>query len=144
MTELPMTALFGALFALMLIPMTIAIGIRRAQVGVWLLDGGDETLLRRIRAHVNFLEYVPLALILMALSEANGASAIFLYLTGTVLILARVALSHIEFFRQLADQAGQHAGHNRCDTQLCHMVAALLLETQPWPMMKISHGVFAI
>jgi uncharacterized protein len=89
MTGLPITSLFAALFGLVLIPMTIAVGLRRGQVGVLLLDGGDETLLRRIRSHANFLEYVPLALILMALSEANGASATFLYSTGTVLLVAR-------------------------------------------------------
>ncbi len=90
MTGLPITSLFAALFGLMLIPMTIAIGLRRGRVGVLFLDGGDETLLRRIRSHANFLEYVPLALILMALSEANGASTTFLYSTGTVLLVVRV------------------------------------------------------
>ncbi len=89
MTGLPITSLFAALFGLMLIVMTVAVGLRREQVGALLLDGGDETLLRRIRSHANFLEYVPLALILMALSEANGASATFLYSTGTVLLVAR-------------------------------------------------------
>jgi uncharacterized membrane protein YecN with MAPEG domain len=37
-------------------------------------DSGDETLRRRIRAHGNFAEYAPLALILLGLVEGLGAA----------------------------------------------------------------------
>lgn len=36
-------------------------------------DGGDDTMLKRVRSHANFSEYVPLALILVGLLEAGGA-----------------------------------------------------------------------
>jgi uncharacterized protein len=89
MTGLPIIGLFVALFGFMLIVMTVEVGLRRGKVCVLLLNGGNEMLLRRIGSHANFLEYVPLALILVALLGANGASATFLYSTGTVLLVAR-------------------------------------------------------
>ena len=37
-------------------------------------DGGDESMLKRVRSHANFSEYVPLTLILVGLLEAGGGS----------------------------------------------------------------------
>ena len=62
----------------------------RAQVN--LLDGRDEALTRAMRAHGNFAEYVPFALLLMALAEIQGGSGLFMHVLGTVLIVCR--LSH--------------------------------------------------
>jgi uncharacterized protein len=57
---------FGALFALIQVPMTLAVGLRRRAVGVSFLDGGDDALLRKIRGHANFTETVPITIIAMA------------------------------------------------------------------------------
>ena len=51
--------------------MSIAVGLRRVQTGITLLHGEDEELLRRMRAHGNFIEYVPMILLLMALIELS-------------------------------------------------------------------------
>lgn len=87
MNTLPITSLYAALVGLLLIPMTIRVGLRRDHVKVFFLHGDDDALLRLIRSHANFLEYVPLGLILIALVEINGASTGFLHgLAGTLLI----------------------------------------------------------
>ncbi|SHO57033.1 MAPEG family protein [Vibrio quintilis] len=88
--DLFVTALFGGLFALMVFPMTAAVGLRRARVRVLFRDGGDDTLLRLVRSHANYLEYMPVTLILMAVAELNHAPDLFLYITGTIFLLARV------------------------------------------------------
>lgn len=76
------------------------IGFRRK--GVSLGDGGDPLLLRAIRGHANFAEYVPLALVLMGFLEANHASALLLHGLGIALVIARLlhgyALSFTEQF----------------------------------------------
>ena len=70
MEELPKIALFvTAIFVLMSIPMAIAVGVHRAKTGILLLHGEDESLLRLVRAHGNFIEYVPLALLALAGAE---------------------------------------------------------------------------
>ena len=87
MNTLPITTLYGAVFALLLIPITIRVGLHRDHIRVFFLHGDDEALLRLIRSHANFLEYVPFGLILIALVEINGASVAFLHgLAGTLLV----------------------------------------------------------
>jgi uncharacterized protein len=55
-----------------------------------LLDGGDEPLLRRIRAHGNFVETAPMALLLLALLELRGLGAAWLWGIGICLVLGRL------------------------------------------------------
>ena len=43
-----------------------------------------------IRRHDNFVENVPLALILMGIVEANGGNNILLHVMGAILVLARI------------------------------------------------------
>jgi uncharacterized membrane protein YecN with MAPEG domain len=87
---LPITSLYAAVFGLILVPITLRVGFRRIVTSIFFLDGGDEILLRRIRSHANFLEYVPIALILMALTELAGAPAPYLHALGGTLLAARV------------------------------------------------------
>ncbi len=53
-------------------------------------DGNDPEMLRRIRAHGNFAEYVPLGLILLAIAELQGEAALWLHLTGAMLLAGRL------------------------------------------------------
>jgi hypothetical protein len=53
-------------------------------------DGGNAAMQRRIRAHANFAEYVPLLLLLMALLELAGASRGALVPCGIALVVGRV------------------------------------------------------
>ncbi len=53
-------------------------------------DGGDPHLLRRIRGHANFAEYVPLILLMIGMLELGGMRAWVLHLLGATLLLARV------------------------------------------------------
>ena len=63
---------------------------QRRTVGVSLGDGGDDNLFRRQRVHANFAEYVPLAIILMALAEIQNAAAVTLHLIGASLLVGRL------------------------------------------------------
>jgi uncharacterized membrane protein YecN with MAPEG domain len=53
-------------------------------------DGGDDRLVRRMRAQLNFAEYVPLTLILLALVELATGSSIWLWGVGALIILGRL------------------------------------------------------
>jgi hypothetical protein len=88
---IPITAVFTALLALLLVGISIRITVLRAKKKINLADGGDEELRRAIRVQGNFIEYVPLALALMALIEALGAAPWSVYLFGAVLLVARFA-----------------------------------------------------
>ena len=90
MTFLPVTALFVAVFALLQVPMTVAVGLRRAKSGIQFMDGGDGTLLKRMRAHGNFTETAPMCLLAMGAAELAGAPGVLLWSVGGALLIGRV------------------------------------------------------
>lgn len=67
----------------------ITIVVRR-ETSVSLGSGDSDRLLRRIRVHANFAEYVPFALILVAGTAIAGAPGWFLHLSCFVLIVGRL------------------------------------------------------
>jgi uncharacterized protein len=85
-----LTLLFAGLCALIQVALTAMVIVRRAKTGVDLLDGGDVTLLRRIRAHGNFSETAPMALLLLALLEMRGLSMTWLWFLSIGLLLGRL------------------------------------------------------
>ncbi len=52
-------------------------------------DANDPGLVRAIRAHANFAEYVPLILVLLMLAELQGARHWLVHLLGAMLLLGR-------------------------------------------------------
>ena len=82
---------FGALLAVVQIPMTLAVGFRRRSLGISFLDGGDKVLLKRMRAHANFTETVPVAIIAMAGAEVFGLSEHYLWVGGCLILFGRLA-----------------------------------------------------
>ena len=64
-----------ALLGLLFIPLTIRAGLYRAKSGIFLGDGGDLELQRRVRGQGNFIETVPIALILLVVMELSGAGS---------------------------------------------------------------------
>ena len=84
------TLLFASLHAVLLLALIAPISRHRHQHGIGLGSGGDPVLARKIRAHANFVEFVPMALLLLALLELSGLRAAWLWGFGTALLLARV------------------------------------------------------
>ncbi len=100
--SIPITAVFTALLALMLVGISIRITVLRAQKKISFFDGGDKELGRAIRVQGNFIEYVPMALALMALMEGMGAKHWLVYSFGAILLAARFAQAwglYAEVFR---------------------------------------------
>lgn len=90
MNSVAVTLFFAACCALMQCVLTVLVIRRRLKAGVYFLDGGDDPLLRRIRAHGNFSETAPMALLLMALLEFSGLGRVWLIVFGVALLLGRV------------------------------------------------------
>ena len=89
MNAIPITAVFTALLAMMLVGLSIRVTVLRSQKKISFFDGGDPELGRALRAQGNFIEYVPIALLLMALMEGMGAKHWVVYCFGAVLLVAR-------------------------------------------------------
>ena len=84
------TILYAGLLGIIAIFLGATAGAQRAKVGVSLGDGGDHDLLLRMRRHANFIENVPLALILVALLEMQGVSTMAIHGLGAALVLGRI------------------------------------------------------
>ena len=88
---LPVTSIIAALAALLYIALAMrVIGVRRSDK-VSLGDAANKTLETRIRQHGNFNEYVPLALILMAIAEFQNAPRLLLIVLGLAILGGRLA-----------------------------------------------------
>lgn len=82
----PLTA--GLLTLVYIFLSSRVINIRHSQ-RIALGDGGNRRLQRRIRAHGNFAEYVPLALLLLLMLELMGAAPWLIAGLGLLLLTGR-------------------------------------------------------
>ena len=89
--QVPITALYAGLLAIYGIWLSSRVGMMRGKTGISILHGDNIELAEKIRRHGNFVEYVPLALILIGVLEINGSSAAFLHGLGIALVISRVA-----------------------------------------------------
>jgi uncharacterized membrane protein YecN with MAPEG domain len=87
----PITALYAGILTLIAIFLGAAVGAMRGTTGISILHGENMALATRIRRHANFIENVPLALILLAALELNGASPGLLHGLGIALVACRIA-----------------------------------------------------
>jgi len=84
------TALYAGILALIVIALAINVTVHRVKLRVPLGDGGNAEMRRMIRLHGNAAEYIPLALVLMAIYELNAGSHTALHVIGIALIAGRV------------------------------------------------------
>jgi uncharacterized membrane protein YecN with MAPEG domain len=87
---LSLTAFYGAILAIIIVALGINVTVHRVKLKVPLGDGGNAEMLRMIRLHGNAVEYIPLALVLMAIYELNGGWHIALHIAGIAMVAARL------------------------------------------------------
>lgn len=63
----------------------------RSATGQSIGDGSDPQLLLRIRQHGNCADWAAFVLILMILAEGMGAPALYLHISGGLLVIGRIA-----------------------------------------------------
>lgn len=84
------TPIYAGLVTLLFVALSFrVIGFRRS-ARVPLGDGGNAILTRCLRAHGNFAEYAPLAIVLMALAEFQGQPTWILHGLGIALLAGRL------------------------------------------------------
>ncbi|MBK7423003.1 MAG: MAPEG family protein [Propionivibrio sp.] len=84
--------LYAALLALLFVALSIRTLRLRRRLRIGIGDAGNEQMLRAMRVHSNFAEYVPLTLFLIYLAEVQGAPALLIHALGLCLLAGR--LSH--------------------------------------------------
>ena len=90
MPDLPITLCTAAAAALLNIWLAMRCGQARMKAKVSIGDGGDSWLIKRMRAHANFTEFTPFALILILMLELAGQGGTLLALSAAIYILSRI------------------------------------------------------
>ena len=83
------TGLYVALAVLLVLVLGVRVVIRRWTARIGIGDGNDHELRKRIRAHGNAIEYLPIGLLALLLLDLDGTTPVLLHVFGVALILAR-------------------------------------------------------
>jgi uncharacterized membrane protein YecN with MAPEG domain len=84
------TTLYAGILGLLYIALSVYVIKDRFKYGVSLGDAGNDDMVKRIRAHANFIEYVPFALILIILAEFEGTSEVIIHTLCASLVAGRL------------------------------------------------------
>jgi len=87
---LPITTIFTSAIAIWLLTLSWNVIRQRNTAKVPLSDGGDDLLLRRIRAQANLTEYAPIMILMVALAEYQDGNLYFVALVAAVFFIARL------------------------------------------------------
>ena len=87
---LAVTALYALVLALVGSYLAFRAGSLRGKTGISIWYGDNQQLALEMRRHANFVEFVPLMLILMAIVEINGISPWVLHAAGILTVVARI------------------------------------------------------
>lgn len=90
MAKLLVSPIYAGILALMLVMLGLYVSWTRNRTKIDLGDNNNMTMLQAIRVHGNFTEYVPLALIVIAVAEGAGNSKWIIHLLGGALVVARL------------------------------------------------------
>lgn len=85
----PITALYAGLLGLMVLVLAGLVVRARWRYKTGLGTGSEPGMERAVRVHANFVEYVPLTLVVMLAGEINGLPSALLHGAGIALVAAR-------------------------------------------------------
>ena len=87
---LPVTTFYASLLALWFVWLSLNVIKLRRRFQIRLGDGSNNELQAAISAQSNAAQYIPFALLLIALLEINQAHLLFLHLLGLMLLSGRI------------------------------------------------------
>jgi uncharacterized membrane protein YecN with MAPEG domain len=87
---MPITAFYASLLAFLFLLLSARVIAQRREARVEIGAGDSAELFRRSRVHANFAEYVPLALLLLALAESLKPPSIVLHALCLALVAGRL------------------------------------------------------
>jgi uncharacterized membrane protein YecN with MAPEG domain len=83
-------ALYAAILALLFVALSVRTLRLRRRLQIAIGDGHDKAMLRAMRVHANFAEYVPFAIVLMALAESMEPPDLLVHVAGVLLVIGRL------------------------------------------------------
>ena len=90
MIILPVSLTIAAGAALLNLWLSVRVGRVRTKEKIFVGDGGNELVTRRMRAHSNYVENTAFVLILLALVELGLGSSLWLWAAGALYLVGRI------------------------------------------------------
>ncbi|OYX39451.1 MULTISPECIES: MAPEG family protein [unclassified Sphingomonas] len=90
LVTLPITLVAAGGAALVNFWLAMRVGNVRRAAKVSIGDGGDMTLIARMRAQANFIEYTPIVLVLIGAIELSQGSSAWLWVVAVLYLLGRI------------------------------------------------------
>ena len=88
------TAIYAAILGILGALLTVNVIVNRVRAKVDSGDGGVPKLAQAIRAHANFAEQAPIALIVIAFAESQGLRGLFVHILCLAILIARLASAY--------------------------------------------------
>jgi uncharacterized membrane protein YecN with MAPEG domain len=129
------TGLYLAVLALLYTVLAIRVARLRQTNRASFGDNDSAQLRSAIRAHANFIEYVPIITLMVAMLEMSGASALRVHILMGALLVAR-----------LAHPLGMYAKPNTLQFRICRIggITATLALLITCAMMILSRGLIGL
>ena len=83
--------LYASILALLFVALSIRTVQMRRRFKIAIGDAGNHALLRAMRVHSNFAEYVPFCLLLIFFVERSGANVLLVHALALCLVLGRAS-----------------------------------------------------
>jgi len=84
-------ALYASILALLFVALSVRTLRMRRRLKIAIGDAGNQAMLRAMRVHSNFAEYVPLSLLLIYFVEASGANSLLVHFLALCLLAGRAS-----------------------------------------------------
>ena len=104
------TALYTSMLGILWLGLTMYVILGRWKYRVSLGDGEEKDLNRRIRAHANFMETVPFAVILLWFGEMYVLTPHVVHSMGVALVIGRVLHAYGMLFRKRSTNRFRQTG----------------------------------
>lgn len=83
------TPFYAAILALLFFVLAVRTVLLRRRFRIAIGDAGNNEMLRAMRVHANFAEYVPITLLLIFMLELQGVRPVFVHVLCICLLLGR-------------------------------------------------------
>ncbi len=91
MENVTITPMYAGMLGIILLVLSIrVVAVVRAKGNVGYGDGGNPDFTTVVRGQGNFVEYVPLIVILIGMAEAGGTSSTWVHAMGGALVVGRI------------------------------------------------------
>ena len=84
------TSLYAGILALIYVVLSIYVVMGRYKHRVIFGDDGNPDMVKRVRIHGNFVEYVPLTLLLLLMYEMQAGSIYMIHALGIAFVIGRL------------------------------------------------------